>query len=210
MRKQCCYPDYTNETQYNCNTYCCKHTCQCCCNCCRNVLGVTGPTGATGSTGVTGPTGATGSTGVIGPTGATGGFINAYAEYNVMDSVTNGNFVSMIQYYDVGNLTSVSADELTLTVKAGYVYEVCYTLQGSMTNQSIQYQINTYINGVFQLSLPTAAANTDASRNGICSVSCCFFVIAKKDSTIQFKMATALTTRIDFAGSVFIRPFATT
>ncbi|MCY7695335.1 collagen-like protein, partial [Bacillus altitudinis] len=34
--------------------------------------GVTGPTGATGPTGVTGPTGATGPTGVTGPTGATG------------------------------------------------------------------------------------------------------------------------------------------
>ena len=34
--------------------------------------GVTGPTGTTGNTGVTGPTGATGSTGVTGPTGSTG------------------------------------------------------------------------------------------------------------------------------------------
>ncbi|EOO71255.1 triple helix repeat-containing collagen [Bacillus cereus BAG1O-1] len=35
-------------------------------------IGITGPTGATGSIGITGPTGATGSTGTTGPTGVTG------------------------------------------------------------------------------------------------------------------------------------------
>ena len=37
-----------------------------------NIVGATGPTGATGQTGAQGPTGATGQTGAQGPTGATG------------------------------------------------------------------------------------------------------------------------------------------
>ena len=52
---------------------CFCNNCECSCDCiCPCQTGATGPTGATGATGLTGPTGPTGATGLTGPTGAVG------------------------------------------------------------------------------------------------------------------------------------------
>lgn len=139
----------------------------------------------------------------------TGGFFNAYSQYITTDAVTSNHFITFIKNYDVGGLTALSADRSTITVKAGYVYEVCYTLQGSTSNQSNHFQITPYIDGVLQIMFPTSAASYETSNNSICSVSSCFYVIATTDSRVQLKMATSLTTPISYIGSIFIRPFAT-
>ena len=184
----------------------------CCCGCCIELKGNKGETGAIGPTGPTGPEGVPGVTGATGPTGlqgVTGGFFNAYSQYITTDAVTSNHFITFIKNYDVGGLTALSADRSTITVKAGYVYEVCYTLQGSTSNQSNHFQITPYINGILQIMFPTSAASNETSNNSICSVSSCFYVIATTDSRVQLKMATSLTTPISYIGSIFIRPFAT-
>ena len=73
---ECMRTNRIDCSKQDCDQFCCKDCCPpplpCCYCTCVGVTGPTGPTGATGVTGPTGPTGATGVTGPTGPTGATG------------------------------------------------------------------------------------------------------------------------------------------
>lgn len=176
----------------NSNGCCCKYSFN------NSICNSTCTTGATGPSGATGPVGATGATGV---------FINAYAEYTLLSNVLSGNFIPLEQSYDIGGLTSLSSDENLINLKSGYVYQVCYTIQGSSKSE-YRYQINTLINNTLNLLLPTSSSNVVIDGSAIGSVSSCFLVTANISSTVGLKMYTHLSDSISMIGCIYVYPIA--
>ncbi len=119
----------------------------------------------------------------------------------------NNNFIPFVLKYDVGGLTLVSTNGENIILKAGYAYQVCYTLQAS-TSTSFRYQIIPSIGGVANVLMPTSSNNIVFDQSAIGSVSSCFFVTANTDTTVGLKAYTNYTGYIDFIGTIFIHPIA--
>lgn len=157
-----------------------------------------GPTGPTGATGVTGPTGAT---------GPTGNLPDAYARYITSGRVSNNSLIGLTPDYNVGNLTSLSPDGNTINLAPGYVYQVCYTLEG--TNPSdFRFQVLNVVNGSFDIFSQTSSSNMAMDGSAIGSASTCFLVIARNPSTVSLRFSTNSATSPAVTGNVTVHPIA--
>ena len=170
-------------------------------------IGPQGVTGATGPEGPIGPQGVTGPTGPTGPQGPPGSFINAYAQYLTFNRVSNGSLIEFIPNYNVGDLTSLSSDGNTITLAAGYTYQVCYVLE-AINPSDFRFQIESIIDGSIDIFSQTSSSNIAIDGIAIGSTSSCFLVVANNDTNISLMFSTSSTTPLEVTGSINIYPIA--
>ena len=170
-------------------------------------IGPQGETGATGPEGPIGPQGVTGPTGPTGPQGPPGSFINAYAQYLTFNRVSNGSLIEFIPNYNVGDLTSLSSDGNTITLAAGYTYQVCYVLE-AISPSDFRFQIESIIDGSIDIFSQTSSSNIAIDGIAIGSTSSCFLVVANNDTNISLMFSTSSTTPLEVTGSINIYPIA--
>ena len=176
----------------------------------QGATGATGPEGPIGPQGVTGPEGPIGPQGVTGPTGPQGppgSFINAYAQYLTFNRVSNGSLIEFIPNYNVGDLTSLSSDGNTITLAAGYTYQVCYVLE-AISPSDFRFQIESIIDGSIDIFSQTSSSNIAIDGIAIGSTSSCFLVVANNDTNISLMFSTSSTTTLEVTGSINIYPIA--
>lgn len=184
----------TNSIYYNQNSQSC---------CCNYIPGPQGDKGTMGPTGATGPQGTSGIIGVTGATGATGTFIKAYAEYELEGTISSG-FFDLNNVYDVGGLTS-SLSDTEISLKSGYVYNVCYTIQGA-SSVDFRFQVVPLIDGLQQSWIATSSTNMVLDSSSIGSVSSCFFVVAAADSILKLSVRSYPASGISYLGGIYIHP----
>ena len=154
-----------------------------------------------------GPQGVTGPTGPTGPQGPPGSFINAYAQYLTSNRVSNGSLIEFIPNYNVGDLTSLSSDGNTITLAAGYTYQVCYVLE-AINPSDFRFQIESIIDGSIDIFSQTSSSNIAIDGIAIGSTSSCFLVVANNDTNISLMFSTSSTTTLEVTGSINIYPIA--
>src|SRR5699024_12875160 len=123
-------------------------------------------------------------------------FINAYAQYLTFNRVSNGSLIEVIANYNVGDLTSLSSDGNTITLAAGYTYQVCYVLE-AISPSDFRFQIVSIIDGSIDIFSQTSSSNIAIDGIAIGSTSSCSGVVANNDSSISLMFSIISTTPLD-------------
>ena len=150
-----------------------------------------------------------GETGPTGETGSTGTIWNWYAEFESITSTLRGDYLTLDNILNVGDLTTLSSDAQTITLTAGYVYLINYIVRGKPAAAGDYIEILPYINNLSQLWYSGVNSSTNSTMAGICSVSGGFIIQAADTTTLKFQLMTDSTTvPVSITGDISIIPFA--